>query len=277
MLNRTFLFIFIPFLIYSFLSTNISILIFTEVIIVFSLFELYEMFKRKSIAVYDYYGILVGFLIPIFVYYRKNPVLLLIFSALILAVLQISTNKIEKAIEKLSFTFFGILYIAFSFTYTIKIKQLENGGALLLFVFCLIWVCDTFAYIFGMTLGKHKFSRISPNKSIEGLLGGFLGTLLLCFSYEHILYYASILISKIINTPVLKVKIFDSKYEMIIFAFIVTALAVLGDLFESKLKREFGIKDSGKILLGHGGFLDRFDSALFVLPFAFYIFKLFVN
>lgn len=277
MLNRIFLFTFIPLLVYIFLSMNVSILIFTEIILVFSLFELYEMFKRKGIEVYNYYGIVVGILIPIFVYYKQNPVPILIFSVLILAIQQISTNKIEKAIEKLSFTFFGILYIAVPLTYIIKIKLLENGGALLLLSFCLIWICDTFAYIFGMLLGKHKFSRISPNKSIEGLLGGFLGTILLCFSYEHLLYYISLLFSKIFNTPVLDIHIFDFSYEIFVFALIVTILAVLGDLFESKLKREFGIKDSGKILMGHGGFLDRFDSALFVLPFVFYIFKLFIN
>lgn len=273
MLNRLFLFFFIPLLMYIFVSGNISFLFFTEVVIMFALYELYDMFNRKGIEVYRYYGLLIAFLLPIVIFFKKNPVALLTVSVLVIATIQISTNKIEQTTKKLSFTYFGILYVGVSFSYILKIKELQNGGILLLFLFCLIWACDTFAYIFGISFGKHKFSKISPNKSIEGLIGGFLGVLAISISFEYIYYYISLALSRYIKYTPVKLHIFDLDFKVVIFAIIITALAVLGDLFESKLKREFGVKDSGTILLGHGGFLDRFDSALFVLPIAFYLLK----
>ena len=273
MLNRLFLFFFIPILIYIFLSDNLSFIFFTEVVIMFSLYELYDMFNRKKIQVYRYYGIFVALLLPIVIFFKKNPVALLTVSVLVIATIQISTNKIEQTTKKLSFTYFGTIYVGVSFSYILKIKELQNGGILLLFLFCLIWACDTFAYILGILFGKHKFSKISPNKSIEGLIGGFIGVLAICTSFEHIYYYLSLVLSRYIRYIPVRIHIFDLDFKAIIFSIIITALAVLGDLFESKLKREFGVKDSGTILLGHGGFLDRFDSTLFVLPIAFYLLK----
>lgn len=115
----------------------------------------------------------------------------------------------------------------------------------------LIWTGDTFAYIVGMLIGRHKlFPRISPKKSWEGFIGGII----FCCGISQILaHYWDML----------------NPLQWGILAFIVVTTGVLGDLFESMLKREAEIKDSGKILPGHGGILDRFDSLFVVMPFAY--------
>jgi phosphatidate cytidylyltransferase len=115
--------------------------------------------------------------------------------------------------------------------------------------FLLIWTNDSFAYFSGRAFGKHKlFERISPKKTWEGTFGGILFTLLLGF-----------IIGSYIN-----------KGEVLfwmISALIIAPGAILGDLLESLFKRSLAVKDSGKILPGHGGVLDRFDAALFTIPF----------
>jgi phosphatidate cytidylyltransferase len=114
-----------------------------------------------------------------------------------------------------------------------------------------LWANDVFAYLTGKMLGKHKlFSRISPGKTIEGSLGGLVFTVVAMMVFSH--YAAWLPISKGIG-----------------MAAIVVIFGTLGDLCESMLKRQAGVKDSGKLIPGHGGILDRFDSVMFSVPFIF--------
>ena len=125
------------------------------------------------------------------------------------------------------------------------------GPWLLMLVFCLLWVNDIFAYLVGKLIGKHKlFERISPGKTIEGSLGGLLFTVLAIALFSH---YAEWL----------------SMNAAIGMGAIAVVFGTLGDLSESMLKRQAGVKDSGKLIPGHGGILDRFDSVLFSVPFIF--------
>lgn len=125
------------------------------------------------------------------------------------------------------------------------------GPWLIILVFGLLWVNDTFAYLTGRLLGKHKlFERISPGKTIEGSIGGLLFTMIGVVVLAH---YSKWL-------PM------DAAIGM---GLIAVVLGTLGDLCESMLKRQAGVKDSGKLIPGHGGILDRFDSVLFAMPFVF--------
>ena len=125
------------------------------------------------------------------------------------------------------------------------------GSGLIVLIFCLLWSNDIFAYLTGKLLGKHKlFPRISPGKTIEGSLGGLLFTIIAMVVFAH---YAQWL-------PVA---------DGIGMAAIAVVFGTLGDLCESMLKRQAGVKDSGKLIPGHGGILDRFDSVMFSVPFIF--------
>lgn len=125
------------------------------------------------------------------------------------------------------------------------------GAHLILLVFGLLWVNDIFAYLTGSLLGKHKlFPRISPGKSIEGSLGGMVFTVIAVFLLCR---YASW-----ISVP-----------AAVGMAVIAVVFGTLGDLCESMLKRQAGVKDSGRLIPGHGGILDRFDSVMFSVPFIF--------
>ena len=121
------------------------------------------------------------------------------------------------------------------------------------------WCNDTFAYLVGKSIGKHKLlERVSPKKTIEGFIGGMMFTII-----------ASIIISKFYA--------FFSVTLWIITAIIIALFGTLGDLVESKFKREAGVKDSGNIMPGHGGILDRLDSVIFVIPYLYILYLIYFN
>ena len=120
---------------------------------------------------------------------------------------------------------------------------------LLIIIFCLIWINDIFAYLTGMAIGKHKlFERISPKKTIEGSLGGLIMTAVVAFLANH--YW---------------LHVWD-KWELIGLVIVVVVFGSLGDLCESMMKRQAGVKDSGNVIPGHGGILDRFDATFLAVP-----------
>lgn len=125
-----------------------------------------------------------------------------------------------------------------------------EGYTVVLIIFA-IWINDTMAYLVGSMIGKHPLSRISPKKTWEGTIGGILLSVAILGSLFY--YYTGMQ---------------DLLFPLIGLLFVVTIAGTLGDLLESKLKRMAGIKDSGKIMPGHGGFLDRFDSLLLAIPFS---------
>ena len=137
------------------------------------------------------------------------------------------------------------------FMYRSDLFGLMAGARLILLVFGLLWVNDIFAYLTGRLLGKHKlFPRISPGKTIEGSLGGLVFTVIAMVVFSHYMAWLP-------------------KSAAAGMAAIAVVFGTLGDLCESMLKRQAGVKDSGKLIPGHGGILDRFDSVLFSVPFIF--------
>ena len=211
----------------------------------------------------------------------------IVFALMLLSLRQILKEKIKGAMAEISYTLFGIIYVAYLFSYILLIRyEFPNGNVLVTMTFILIWACDISAYLVGKAIGGKFFKRrlspkISPNKSIEGAIAGILGVFLVILFFDQIyLFIANFVcgisfISKKCSLTYLKVGI--KGIHAFILALGLGVFAELGDLVESKIKRELGIKDSGNFLLGHGGFLDRFDSALFVLPIVYYFMKYVVH
>ena len=184
-------------------------------------------------------------------------------------------RKNETPISNIAFSIMGILYVVVPFALLnffaygnsdntiIKIVSPNHPAYLLLGFFIIQWSCDTGAYLAGSTIGKTKlFPTISPNKTWEGFIGGMALSILIAY-----------LISIYTNT---------NSIHWIGIATIVVLFGTLGDLTESQIKRSSGAKDSGSLLPGHGGFLDRFDGVLFSAPFVLAylhivdLFKLFI-
>ncbi|RUT71993.1 phosphatidate cytidylyltransferase [Flavobacterium cupreum] len=156
-------------------------------------------------------------------------------------------------------------YITLPFVFIVKISFGTNNynPKIIIGLFILIWTNDTFAYLVGKSIGKHKlFERVSPKKTIEGFLGGAVFAA-----------FAGFLISKFYIQPN---PAFSSKSILIwtIIALIVSIFGTIGDLIESKFKRIAGVKDSGSIMPGHGGILDRLDSVIFVAPIIYLFYQI---
>lgn len=174
-------------------------------------------------------------------------------------------RKKDKPIENIAVTVFSIIYLAvpISLINFLVFSEILNSNSyspkLLIALFSLIWIYDSGAYLVGVSIGKHRlFERISPKKSWEGAIGGTL-----------IAIAASYFISGFI--PEIKLQ------HWIAISILTVVSSTFGDLTESMFKRYFGIKDSGNILPGHGGILDRFDSLFFAAPVVVMYLKLFVE
>lgn len=156
--------------------------------------------------------------------------------------------KREFNFKNLTFNIFKGVYVTFFMYHMI----LLNGNKFVWLVYIIAFGTDTFAFFTGKLLGKYKLCPdVSPNKTIEGAIGGIIGCTTIAIIYFHFLG---------IKTYTL----------VIIFSICASLISILGDLTASKIKREFGVKDFGNFLPGHGGILDRFDSVLFIAPIVFY-------
>ena len=162
-------------------------------------------------------------------------------------------------ITQITHAAFGLIYVALTLSFIYYIRELPNGIYLMWLVFMSSWVCDTCAYVVGMLLGKHKLTpKLSPKKSVEGAIGGVVGSSLAGALFGW-LYAACTDYSYII---------------ILIFALICCIGSVVsqcGDLTASAIKRNYDAKDYGKVIPGHGGILDRFDSVIFTSPMVFFL------
>ena len=152
----------------------------------------------------------------------------------------------------------GYVVVPFLILTQLPFNNNEYAPYILLSIFVMIWCNDTFAYICGRLFGKHKlYEKISPKKTIEGFIGGLMFTQIAAFMVFKFLPAQSV-----------------SLIFWLIIGLTVSIMGTLGDLIESKYKRQANVKDSGSIMPGHGGILDRLDSVLFAAPFLFLIYKL---
>lgn len=161
--------------------------------------------------------------------------------------------------EHIMLAFFGLFYVAVMLSYVYQIRMLEQGAFLVWLVFLCSWGCDTCAYCVGMLIGKHKMAPVlSPKKSVEGGVGGVVGAALLGSIYAVAINH----FAAGADANVLQYALICAVGGMI---------SQVGDLAASAIKRNHDIKDYGKLIPGHGGILDRFDSVIITAPIIYYM------
>lgn len=191
---------------------------------------------------------------------QRNFTFLIVLLFTTLLFTQVFTRKSEVP-KKLFHSVFGLIYIGFPMFLLPLVANLNgnNNPWILASVFILIWTSDSFAYLTGRQFGKHKlFERVSPNKTVEGFIGGAVFTILAAL----LLWYFTACISLV---------------GYIGLSLIVIVFGTLGDLFESALKRSFNLKDSGTFMPGHGGILDRVDSLILTAPTVYFYLQVLEN
>ena len=227
--------------------------VFACLIFLLGIIGLFELARMRKIQYFNMIGLVATWAIGVIIVpepYRIwtipgfNTTYLFYVACMVLMILTVYEYKTFN-IEDAALLIFGALYIGYGFRYLIMLRDM--GLDLIVFQFSVIWATDTGAYLVGRRFGKHKLApAISPNKTVEGALGGILCAILVSTVYYHF------------ADPHL-----GGTEHYIILTICLSALGQLGDLVESAFKRHFGVKDSGNLLPGHGGVLDRFDSTLF--------------
>ena len=228
---------------------------FIFIIMNLSMHEFHKLIEldNKLIKIFDYFFIST---ICLLLYFNFTIVSLLVLMGVYVAFILIFEliNHSNNILFNVKYLLLGFIWIGFFIGSMILIRQSLFGLNLTLMMFLSIWICDSFAFIFGSRYGKAKLSpSISPNKTWLGAISGFSGSL-------------AILLIVFILLPINEKFLI---YDYIVFGFIFGIIGQLGDLAESFLKRRANIKDTSNILQGHGGILDRFDSLSFASPVFF--------
>lgn len=224
-----------------------------------SVIGLYELYRTVGMekTIPGVIGYLAGIGIDLAMKYCKDYYLmvLLIGFILIMACYVIAYPKFNA--EQITMLIFGLVYVTTMMSFVFQVRDIKEQGNLLFWlIFIGAWGSDTCAYCVGKLFGKHKMpSKLSPNKTIEGCVGGVLGAALIGFVYAIVLFK-------------------DNQTYWWGFALIgavASVISQIGDLTASAIKRNHDIKDYGKLIPGHGGILDRFDSIIFVAPVVYYL------
>jgi len=241
-----------------------SFLLMVMLLTIGGLYEFFYMIKKKGIPIYSYFGIIIGLLIPISIYWRMEltrnlELLFIVLAFLSVIILQFARKDNTNAVVGLSTTMFGIFYVSWLFSFVIKVRFLVpglEGVKLLVFILLVTKLGDIGALLVGSRYGKHPLlPRVSPKKSVEGCLGSFL------FS----------IITAVVSQPLLPAAVQFSFWKIVLMGAFFGGIGQLGDLSESLMKRDCNVKDSGNLLPGMVGVLDMIDSLLFSAP-AFYLF-----
>lgn len=162
--------------------------------------------------------------------------------------------------EQITMLFFGIIYVTVMLSFVFKVRFVQDGHLLVWFIYIGAWGSDTCAYCVGKLIGKHKMpSKLSPNKTIEGCLGGVAGAALIGFIFAVVFYDNK-----------------DIWWQLPLIGAVSSVISQIGDLAASAIKRNHDIKDYGNLIPGHGGILDRFDSIIFTAPVVYYLVKFIV-
>jgi phosphatidate cytidylyltransferase len=255
----------VPLLIFGIYYSEFSFFGIFLLICILTQLEFYKLLKLNENSPLLYYGTFCGaalfslsFLVET---HRIADVCYYIISPLLTAIFFIKLYKKDdfKPFMNIAYTFLGIIYVALPFALIVVLAHFNGtySWQIILGSLFLLWASDTGAYFAGTNFGKTKlFERVSPKKSWEGSIGGFISAMIVAFFLAK--YFNDI-----------------APWQWYIIGAIIVIAGTLGDLVESLFKRSIQIKDSGSIIPGHGGFLDRFDGLLLSVPFIIAFLKLF--
>lgn len=223
--------------------------------------SIYEFFnaigeKYKPVKFLGYIvAALIAFIHIIPISILINIAIMFIPTSIVVLFISIIVTSMKITPKDVFATFFGICYICSFIIFLPIIYACPNGKILIWYILISAWGSDTFAYVVGIRIGKHKLTKISPKKSVEGSIGGIIGAIIIALIYTDI-------VQKYVNINI-------SYLYVAVTTLVLSVLSQLGDLAASSIKREMEIKDYGNLLPGHGGILDRIDSIIFVAPFAY--------
>lgn len=225
-----------------------------------SLLEFYNLVEKKDFRPFRTSGIIAGIVIFMGIWLSayqdgisKVFPCLFIFIIIFLFSLQALRQESEGTVKNVSVTLFGIIYTFFPLSFIMLIRHMPNGLSIVLMVLLITKGCDIGGYFFGSKFGKHKFSFFSPNKTIEGAVFGL---------------FCSLAIAIVLNAlPGMRVLPFPL---IILFGLLVGASGIFGDVIESMMKRDIGVKDTGSVIPAFGGILDIIDALIISIPIAYY-------
>ncbi|MBT4578824.1 MAG: phosphatidate cytidylyltransferase [Candidatus Marinimicrobia bacterium] len=236
--------------------------------IVFALGEFYNMMEKKGTKPLRWVGMCSAAFIADF--YYSQPIITghqmvgcVILIVLLTFIWELFSNEKNSGLN-ISVTMAGILFVPILLGTAIDIRQFDTfmGSQLTLALVLSVWACDSAAFIFGTKFGTVKiFPRVSPNKSWVGSIAGLIASMSVFYLFYHQEWLGN----------------YFSLKDTIIFGFIAGVFGQIGDFAESLLKRDANVKDSGTILQGHGGVLDRFDSLIFATPITYFYVHFLMN
>jgi phosphatidate cytidylyltransferase len=254
----------VPFLIFCIYYSDWSFFGLFLLICVLTQIEFYKLLKLNENVPLLYYGTFCGALLFSLAFFietdRIPPLSYYIISPILTAIFFIKLYKKDdtKPFKNIAYTFLGIIYVAFPFALICILSMVLGRYSWQIVLGCLflLWASDTGAYFAGTNFGKTKlFERVSPKKSWEGSIGGFVAAMVVAYFLGQ--YFNDI-----------------ESWKWFVIGAIIVIAGTYGDLVESLFKRSIQIKDSGSIIPGHGGFLDRFDGLLLSVPFIIAFLKL---
>lgn len=230
--------------------------------LILSMIGLNEIYKtveihNKALGVIGYLSVLAYYVL---VYFKGTEYLGIFVVALLIVMMALYVFTFPKyKTEQVIMGFFGVIYVAVLMSFLYLIRETKDGAYTIWLIIIASWGCDTCAYLAGVVAGKHKMAPVlSPKKTIEGAIGGIAGAAAIGAIYGAVIGSN---IESVKNAPV---------YFAILCA-CAGLISMVGDLVASAIKRNYGIKDYGKLIPGHGGVLDRFDSVIFTAPIIYYL------